>query len=162
MNTPELIVLIGLPGVGKSTWISNYLKDKTEEYIIVSSDNYITKWAEEKGGTYRDYFNEFVVAAGKKSREDFFKAVKDTKNIIIDYTNMTEKRRKMWLDNTKEYNRIAVVWSLSPQTHDARIKSREEKEGYLKVPSFVMDQMAKSYVAPSKKEGFDKIIYIKD
>ena len=49
MNTPELIVLIGLPGVGKSTWISNYLKDKTEEYVIVSSDNYITKWAEEKG-----------------------------------------------------------------------------------------------------------------
>lgn len=155
----ELIMLVGLPGSGKSTYIKSINKDG--KYTVISSDNIIDEIAAEKGISYTDAFSDHVGFATKKMFILAKQAINQGKPIIWDQTNMNVKNRKKKLEMFPDsYEKRAVVFSIDDLELKRRLKDRAEKTGK-HIPDHVMKSMASSYQAPTKAEGFTNIKFIK-
>jgi predicted kinase len=157
---PRLIVLVGLPASGKSTWRANFLNslDSIDDWCVISSDDIIEEECAKVGCTYSEGFERFAGYAQGVMRRRARRAANQGKNVIWDQTNMTPKARKSKIRTFPDYTAEAVVFSVPDTVLNERLKSRPGKE----IPKHVIDGMARSYVAPSKDEGFTKISYVRD
>lgn len=91
----QIILLEGLPCTGKSTYAK---KQKLEDLVIISNDDYIFKLVSETSLSYRDvwtpeiYYNSFLYC-----QDIFRRSVAFGKNIIIDNTNLLRGERDFFL-----------------------------------------------------------------
>ena len=160
-NNKLLIVLIGLPASGKSTWRENFLSKSDEEFVIVSSDDEIERLCAEEGITYTEGFDKFVGKATGIIKQKFREAVNKGSNVIWDQTNLTVKKRRGILQKVPEgYRCEAVAFELTVAELESRLAKREAETGK-HIPHHVMKNMAKSYIPPTKEEGFDKVTVVK-
>ena len=150
----EIILLIGLPASGKSTYISK-MKGK---YTIVSNDLYVESIAKKMKLTYTEAFDkinrEDVLG---NTRKEFDKAISKGQSVIVDNTNMNVKERSYFMKSTSEnYKKIAIIFKIS----DSELKKRLEKRGKetgKEIPDEVIEKMKSKYEPPTAKEGFDEI-----
>lgn len=161
MSMPTLHMLIGLPGSGKSTWRNNYLASNPSlDTVVVSSDDIIEEWAAANNLTYSEAWskiNQKDVAA--KFRTQLKEALNLNKNIIVDRTNMGVKARREILKHVPEsYETVGVVFVIPDNVLEQRLDARAKATGKV-IPKFVINNMAKAYVAPIKGE-FTKQIRI--
>jgi len=163
MSKPHFIMLIGLPGSGKSTWLRDFLSKTDEEYVIISADDVVMELAEPEGLTYSQAFKKHIGQATKISKARATSAFNEGKNIIWDQTNMSEKVRRPRLQRAleKDYYIEAVDFQLLPQELEKRLRHREKMEDK-HIPEHVMENFAKSYNCPSKKEGFVNFTWIRN
>lgn len=149
-------ILIGLPGVGKSTFVKNHFSD----YQVISSDDFIQERADAAGVTYNDAFESNIKAATLHFFDSIEKAVTAKKNIIVDRTSLTVAARKRILNMVpfREYNKRAVEFKM-PESDDeiAEWKTRLNRHGKA-IPDYMLSSMRKSYQPASYDEGFDHII----
>lgn len=157
MEKPKLIMLCGLPGTGKSTWVNTYLENNPGT-VVISSDNIIDDEASRQGKTYSDVFHSVVKYATKKSWEDFSIAVSKKKDIIVDKVNGSVKGRTKYLQNTKGYHKEAIIFSLPRDVLNKRLKDRAEKTGK-HIPQNVIESFIASWENPSISEGFDSVTF---
>jgi predicted kinase len=161
-NKPKLYVLVGLPGSGKSTWIKNNLHLFDKDVAIISSDDYIDLKAAQEGKTYSQAYSEHIGAATMHAKKAFSDAVKAGKSIIVDQTNMGEKKRRSWLSQVgNKYEKIAVVFDVPEKELFRRLAERGQRTGK-HIPMAVIDDMASKYQTPTEAEGFDKILFYKN
>ena len=148
----ELIVLIGLPASGKSTYIK-----KMKGYEVVSNDHVVEDFAQKKGITYTEAFHQLNKDLVKgKVRKKFDDAVKSGKNIIIDNTSMTKSQRGYYVSNVPpNYKKIAVIFKISDSELRKRLDKRAKETGKV-IPDDVIEYMKKNYESPTKGE-FDEI-----
>ena len=144
----KIIVLIGIPGSGKSTYANSFKEKKG--YIIFSSDEYrkILLGNEEDQSS-----NKFIF---EKLREDVSTLASNYDgDIIIDSTNISKRNRKCWIDIANKYNFkcVAVYFNVRIDECLRRISNRERK-----VPSHVLYRMNKNFEYPTYEEGFCEII----
>jgi predicted kinase len=152
---PVLVVMIGLPGSGKSTFIRNNFSG----YTIVSSDDIIERRAQEEGKTYNEVFQKYIGMASGQMKQEFRQAVENNEDIVWDQTNLTKKKRRGILNQIPDhYYKVAVSVDPSDEVRYSRAAGREGKT----IPDHVIQSMEKSYQAPSKDEGFDKIVVVND
>ena len=158
-NIPQLIVMVGIPGVGKSTWIRNFLSNNREQYSVVSTDDIIEDFAQGEGKTYDDVFNKYIKRASNLIQENAKREFKNRNNVIWDQTNLSVKsRRKILQLFPDEYYKIAVAFE--PVDMDEiwkRLEKRSMESGKT-IPTHVIQSMIKNYAPPTKDEGFDKVI----
>lgn len=158
----KMIILVGPPASGKSTWRTKFLASTTEEWTIASTDDLVDAWAAERGLTYNEAHPK---APWGQFNKTFKYAVRDAltagKNIIIDRTSMSEKNRKEYFKNLPEGYEVEAVVFVVPQPElERRMKDRFEKTGK-SVPHVALLSMNKRYQAPTLEEGFTKITYIR-
>ena len=158
---PRLIMLVGLPGSGKSTFASA-LTASNEAFVRISQD--------ECRGSRRDCEGEFHMAIQKQR-----KGSSGHRCVILDRCNSTKEDRKQWLDllsdsgpsSQKEEGKtkrgvVAVFFDLEPRTCIERIMQREghptlpPERGAKAVASF-----SKSLEPPLPLEGFQRVHHIK-
>ena len=154
--------LIGVPGVGKSTFIHNYSPDLNTTYIY-SSDAQVEKYALEQGKTYDEVWSDYVDTAQAIINEELREAIKARKDLIIDRTNLTAKaRRRIISQLPKSYDEIVAIVFRMPESeedkieHERRLNSRPGKT----IPMYVIEQMKSTYQKPTFEEGFTEIRYI--
>lgn len=152
---PTVYMLIGVPGSGKSTWVSKNIGPDT---VYASSDDYIEKYAKKVGKTYSEVFDEVIGQAQQHMTQQVKQAVEAGKDIIWDQTNTSAKARLRKLRMLPGYRAVAVVFPTPPKdVLDARLAARPGKS----IPDNVMQRMINSLEMPSKAEGFDEIKNVK-
>lgn len=147
-------MLIGVPGSGKSTWVSS--QDWTKDIPIVSSDKFIDEHAAKEGKTYNEVFNDYVKIATKLMENQVEICKANNTDIIWDQTNTSVKSRKAKLAKLAGYEKIAVVFKTPEKEElDKRLASRVGKS----IPAHVMDSMIANLEMPTEEEGFKEIWY---
>ncbi|NJO63356.1 MAG: ATP-binding protein [Richelia sp. RM2_1_2] len=162
LEQPELIMLVGIPGSGKSTWIRNHMNKHPEKnYVVISSDDIIEELGAAEGLSYTEAFSKYVGQATSMMKSKAIEAFRNRRNIIWDQTNLTPKTRKGKIQQAQGYRRIAVVWNLTDAEWSRRFNKRKTEIGK-DIPKHVLDNMQKDFTMPSKSEGFEQIIVIRN
>lgn len=155
-QTKDFVVMVGLPGSGKSTLITQMKKEKP--YTVISTDDIFEEWGKEHDMDYNAAFKTFEFKDVEREMNNRLRnALNKRKNVIVDRTNMTVKSRARMLHSVpKGYKKIAIVFDVDPTELKRRLDKREKETGK-KIPTSVIDNMRQSYQIPSKAEGFDEI-----
>lgn len=157
LKCPRIIVLIGPPGSGKSTWIKEYLAKAVRPAVVLSSDDQIDAMAAELGITYSQMMPKIDMKALEQNMHaDLRRAVAEGADIIVDRTNLKVKSRRKWMSQVpSHYVRVAVNFNVSRQELNRRIADRAAKTGK-NIPADVVSDMIKTFEGPSLME-FDII-----
>jgi predicted kinase len=133
-SLPEFIMLIGIPGSGKSTWISNF--NKNNKYIVVSPD-LIRK--EITGNISDQSQNSKVWFETKKRVIDY---LKNGKNVILDATMTSSVNRRDFIKDLPQSKLKAKVFYVDPNISKERIKNDiDYGKDRANVPPEVIDKM---------------------
>lgn len=148
MDKTEFIMLVGLPGAGKSAFaeLAEYMG-----YHVHSSD----KIREELTGDVnsQNKNTEVFTELHKRVKTDLQNGV----SCVYDATNMSMKRRKAFLDEIKKYDckKTCILFVVPVEECKRRNQNRERK-----VPDEVFDKMLKQFQTPYYYEGWDHISII--
>ena len=151
----KLYMLVGVPGVGKSTWIKsqNWIKD----IPIVSTDQIVEDYAAIEGKTYSEVFQEYMPKAVEIMANQVVEYREAKKDIIWDQTSTTVATRKKKLNMLPDYYAIAVVFKTPNRDElDVRLSGRPGKH----IPKQVVDSMIASWEEPTEAEGFKEIWHV--
>jgi protein phosphatase len=149
----KLIMMVGVPGSGKSTWVQN---NKSETDVLVSRDAIrfaMLKEDEDYFAHESEVFNEFIWRIADALAED--------KTVIADATHLNKKSRALVLDKVRKLaDEIeAVVIDVDLVT---ALERNDNRTGRAFVPRGVIRRMYFQMEAPTKEEGFTKIRIIKE
>jgi len=146
-----VIVLIGLPGSGKSC-LAGRLKREIPNSVVVSSDRIrkLLYGREEIQGDPRDVFS---IADGK-----IINGVRDGRIVIYDATNLHLQTRKRLISMLREIgaSHIIGIWVNTPlEVCLERNRARRRK-----VPLFAIERMVAQALSekPRLEDGFDEFI----
>jgi len=157
-DTVNLIMMVGLPGSGKSTYALDYFP----YHVYVSSDTIIEGVASAMNKSYTEIFNDVIDAANLMAQAELSLASFAGENIVIDRTNLTKKSRAKNLSLLKysvPYKTTAIVMDVPLELLKLRLTKRNES-GKI-IPDEVMETFVSSFEMPTLDEGFDEIKVIK-
>jgi predicted kinase len=149
-----MYVLVGVPGAGKSTWITN--QEWTQDCVVVSTDAFVDQEAQRQGKTYSEVFDDYMPTAVDLMVDQVVQAREAGQDIIWDQTSTTVASRRKKFKMLPNYHAVAVVFPTpDPAELERRLSSRSGKL----VPWNVMQGMISSFKMPTEDEGFDEIWY---
>lgn len=146
----RLIMMMGVPGSGKSTWIKNNFpnvepvsRDKIRFELLKEGEDYFAHEDE--------VFERFI-------RQIVGSLVVDEVT-IADATHLNTKSRAKVLNKVRKFaDSIEIVW-INPPLETA-FKQNDLREGLAWVKHGIIRRMWFGMEAPTKLEGFDKITII--
>lgn len=156
LKEPWVLTLIGPPMSGKDTWIRQNFN--LDQIVMISRDQILL----DVYGS--DNYDEAFKNVNQKEVDrvlvsTFINASKDKKNVIINMTNMTRKRRISNLDYFgDEYYKVAVIFPILDEAEYERRNLKRKEEESKWIPPHVLKSMISSYQSVTKEEGFDKIV----
>src|SRR5262249_12892343 len=136
LSAPECVILVGLPGAGKST----FFRSRFPAHTHVSKDTF-PPHARDKQAR-QDAAIRTSLAAGVP--------------VVVDNTNVTPADRAAIIAIAREFGARVVGYYLEVSTRDA-VARNERREGRAKVPKVAIFASAKKLVPPQLSEGFDEL-----
>lgn len=156
MNLPEpfVILLIGPPLSGKTTWI----RENFSTTDVISRDEIVMEVHGSRN--YTEAFNNVnQKEVDKVLNQRFLDLSSQKKNVIVDMTNMTLKRRRATLNYfSDDYYKMAVIFPILSDDEYGRRNLKRIKEENKDLPMHVIKNMISSYNPISPDEGFAKVI----
>jgi predicted kinase len=134
-RTPECVILVGLPGAGKSTYYRTHL----------ASHEHISKDA-------------FPNVRNKQARQDaaLHAALGAGRDAVVDNTNASPAERAAIVAIARAHGARVIGCYVEATTRDA-VARNERREGRAKVPKVAIFTCAKRLVPPTLAEGFDEL-----
>lgn len=151
MNNPKLILTVGIPGTGKSTWAKNFVLEN-DNYLRVSRDDYRRMLFNVQMGEYEQE-NLITKIVNSTVRTSLTSGV----NVIIDQTNVKRKYIEALI---QEFNDIADIefktfgFDVNLQELHERNQNRLITE---RVPKEVIDNMYNSLKFLKNNYEFESI-----
>ena len=133
-SEPEIIIIMGYPGSGKSTIAKHICKN--EKYIYIEGDIYKTS-------------SKMIKAS--------LEHILQKKSIVFDATHSSSKKREIYVELGKKYNYkiLCIHVSTSLEISYKRNKLRDIEKH---VPKIAYSVYKKNYEEPSENEGFKLIV----
>ena len=154
IKEPFVIILIGPPLSGKSTWIRENFPDT---HVICRDEILMDVYGSRN---YTEAFNKVnQKEVDKVLHQSLVDANKEKKNVIVDMTHMGSKRRKQNLNYfTKDYYKLGVIFPILSDEEYVRRNQKRIDEENKNIPMSVIKGMISTYQTISPKEGFNKVI----
>uniref|UniRef100_A0A182QUT2 B30.2/SPRY domain-containing protein n=1 Tax=Anopheles farauti TaxID=69004 RepID=A0A182QUT2_9DIPT len=154
----ELIMMIGLPGCGKTTWVQNYLKENTESsFTLLSVDSLLDNM--KVSGEVRDPSNtpqwqKIVEQLSRNMARLIEIACKRRRHFLIDQTNVfasEQKRRLKGFGGFKTRRAVAVIPNV--EEYKRRYELKVAKYGK-EVPETTLNTMKANIFVPSLAQNW--------
>lgn len=167
MSRPICTVMVGLPGLGKSTLVNSEISvyDRIEMPVFVySTDHYIENIAKMRGLTYDDVFAETIKEATQMCNDGLDSAIADGIDIVWDQTNLGAGKRRKIINRMKQAGyqvRCECIvppeagWIDDQKVWAQRLANRQGKT----IPQNILTNMIESFTMPTIEEGFDMITF---
>jgi predicted kinase len=158
------MVLVGLPGSGKSTFRQRFFDRQTfppDDLVVISTDDPIEARAKEQGIGYNVAFRKHMPYAEEVMRASIKDAQERHTNVIWDQTMLTLKARRRFLSNfpADRWTRVAMVFE---QDETVRRFLDSRRANTRRIPQKVIEEMKARYIRPTKEEGFDLVSFRPD
>lgn len=148
MENLKFIMMVGLPGSGKSTVALDIMKDRND-IVYVSSDDLREKLL---GDVNNQDSNVDIFS---KMLEITKESLNNGNHVIYDATNISRKRRKALLQQLpKTVTKVAIYVATSYKTVLEQNANRDRV-----VPQDVIDRMYKNLQIPIYSEGWNNILF---
>ena len=141
----QLIIMVGLPGSGKSTFI----KKLPNNPIVCSADNYF-----EKSGEYKFDASKLHDAHRECMNKANDNMLMKKSVIVIDNTNLTDKERAPYENMAEKYGYEILYVVFEPNKQNVKTLARRNLHG---VDSAKIEVMMKRFRPPNGEKG--KIIF---
>ena len=145
-----LVVTVGLPSSGKTSWVDDFIGENQGQAIDVISSDRIRE----------EIFND--IEDQNHNGEVFDLMKRRTKEnlsqghvVIYEATNISSKRRRALLKELNKYYDKAICLFKYKRLSACQIDNEKRDR---EVPSDVIDRMYRNFEIPHKNEGFDEII----
>ncbi|KAF3954508.1 hypothetical protein ACB098_05G197800 [Castanea mollissima] len=165
----ELMMMVGLPASGKTTWAEKWVKEHPEKRYVLLGTNLILDQMKVPGLTrkqnYGERFDRLMDRATAIFNTLLPRAAKTPRNYIIDQTNVYKNARKRKLKPFAYFQKIAVVVFPKPEELKFRADKRFKEMGK-EVPADAVNEMLANFVLPGRKdmpgsdEYFDQVIFV--
>jgi predicted kinase len=150
-SRPRIVLLVGLPGSGKSTWVQS--KVKLGKSGVLSSDALRELLADDPN-------NQNIHARIFRVMRDLLKHRLQLERPVtyIDATNLTPKERRPYIKLANSFDCAieAVLFDVPAEECIRRNRGR----GRI-VPGDVIRKMAQKLVPPDAKEGFSRVSVVR-
>jgi predicted kinase len=132
---PECIILVGLPGAGKTTFV----RQRYPSYAHVSKDT-------------------LPGSGNKQARQDaaLRRSLAEGRSVIVDNTNVSPADRAAVIAIARTFDARVIGYYVEASTREA-VARNERRTGPAKVPKVAIFTCAKRLVPPALEEGFDEI-----
>lgn len=157
LKEPFVIILIGPPMSGKTTWI----KENFPTTEVISRDEIVMDVYGSRN--YTEAFNNVdQKEVDKVLTQKFLDSNLSKKNVIVDMTHMASKRRKQNLNYfSDDYYKLGVIFPiLTDEEYERRNNKRIEEENK-NLPMAIVKNMISSYQPIQPDENFNKVITLK-
>lgn len=133
----ECVILIGLPGAGKTTF---YTERLSGTHVHISKDRFPRS------------------ARDKQSRQDaaIRAALAQGRSVAVDNTNVSAAERAAIITLAKDRGARIIGVYIVASTRDA-VARNERRDGHEKVPKVAIFTKAKRLEPPAMNEGFDEL-----
>ena len=150
MNRPSLILLVGIPGSGKTTYAEKYIEENHNTVHLSSDKIRAELWGNE--ATQGDNNEVFSLMQSRA-----VEALNNGQNVVYDATNVTRKDRSYIIGICPKFAKTEchIIWA-PIETCIERDAARERTVG-----KEVIDRMFKRFQAPFVDEGIDEIKIVK-
>ncbi|XP_076455157.1 uncharacterized protein LOC143289849 [Babylonia areolata] len=160
----EMIMIIGLPGVGKTTWGINMQKSHPEKrYNIIGTDTLIDKMRVMGLPRKRNYHGRWEVLIEKATKclnKLFEVGSRRKRNYILDQTNVYASARRRKMKNFRGFYRVGAVLQPEDPEMERRSRKRTVEDGKVVPESAVMEMKANFSVPEERDNLFDRIDFI--
>ncbi|CAI2352325.1 unnamed protein product [Caenorhabditis sp. 36 PRJEB53466] len=161
-----VLMTVGLPGVGKTTWVRRYLAEHPHEHwTLISADMVMD--AMKVNGVSRirlpslkrpDFLRGII---GKSMARLILLAPRRRKNYILDMTNCMADKRKRKLMAFEEFNRKCMVFVPEEDVHQKRLLRQEHAENEkLDTDALMQHKAAMSLPTVEVGEPCEEVIFI--
>ncbi|XP_068117222.1 heterogeneous nuclear ribonucleoprotein U-like protein 2 [Hyperolius riggenbachi] len=159
----EVLLMVGLPGTGKSTWARKHIEENPEKrFQHLCTDALLPQLktagpdAPEESQKSKDLLVQLAtqclirlvpLAARRKG------------NYLIDQCTVYSSAQRRKMQCFKGFQRNAIVLVLNDEEWKKRLEARKEKEGEI-VPDYVLLEMKANFMLPTKGDFLEDVLYV--
>ena len=162
----DFIMMVGLPGCGKSNFVDNMRKSNPKLFegefpqcVVISLDNNVLELG---GDISQDSYTKYREHAQALVLEQLQDAFSNDQSIIVDMSKVSRiARKKYGLETAIDYGYkcTAIVFNLTDVELKRRFNKRHAETGK-DVPFEVLSELIVRCQMPTTEEGFDQISVI--
>jgi len=147
----EMIMMIGLPASGKTTWVEKHVSENPDkQYNVISTTTMINKMTvngEPRKKHHKGKWEQVVQKATRSLQEMLRAASQRRRNVIIDQTNCYPNAQKRKARPFEGFQRRSVVVVPTDDTYKERCQA-QETAGCKDIPDEAIMEMKANFTLP--------------
>uniref|UniRef100_A0AC35UI24 SPRY domain-containing protein n=1 Tax=Rhabditophanes sp. KR3021 TaxID=114890 RepID=A0AC35UI24_9BILA len=159
-----VLMTVGLPGAGKTTWVKQYLRDHPEEHwVLISAENLLEKMRVdgiERKRVNNGRWDMVMGLTGKAIYKSIGLACRRKHNYIIDGSHVSKEARKRKFLPFQDFLRKCIV-IIPPDEELLHRQMKQAKHDTPQMPAEAMLELKATFAMPSlEDEPVEDILFV--